>query len=265
MVRTALAAGARILTPGQVRWDVSGGCLHPFMVTIEGRDPAFMQSQFQDNAVAHAQWWGDGFDGKGSYPAGPIWLDIMTPCRKCKPCLKRRSARWAYRARCELALAKRTWFATFTADPDHQYVFECRAAAAVGARGDRWGLLSPEDRFKALAAEFGKELTLYFKRIRKNTGIPLRYILVAEAHVSGLPHFHALIHEITDERITWRELDQAWTIGHSMFKLTDGDRRAAQYVCKYLAKAALARVRASKGYGKLDPVQQASIAQRVKL
>lgn len=254
----------RILAPGQVRWDCAGDCEQPFIVSLEGRDhhmgddpngkhcrPAYSWvDQLGYSAVSEGVPFGDDPSMSDFMRfRGPLFLDIETQCRKCAPCLRRRAARWAYRARYELALSYRTWFATFTADPETHFVFECRAASAMGSRGSLWSLATDDVQFKARCSEFGKELTKYFKRIRKNTEVPIRYILVAEAHKSGLPHFHALIHETSDKRVSWRDLSKEWTFGFSKFKLTDNDPKTARYVTKYLSKQALARVRASLHYG----------------
>jgi hypothetical protein len=80
----------------------------------------------------------------------------------------------------------------------------------------------------------------------------MRFLLVAEAHKTGLPHYHALIHEVDPERpVRSRILRQQWTLGFSQCKLVaQGDEtKSASYVAKYLAKSAAARVRASQGYG----------------
>src|SRR5205814_1472707 len=76
-----------------------------------------------------------------------------------------------------------------------------------------------------------------------------RYLLIAEAHKSGVPHFHMLLHE-PDVANTVRHatLRDQWRYGFTNFKLVS-DPRAAGYIAKYLAKDALARVRASKDYG----------------
>lgn len=93
------------------------------------------------------------------------------------------------------------------------------------------------------------EITKYLKRVRKKSGAPLRYILVAEAHKSGLPHYHMLIHECDPSRqVRHKDLTAAWSWGFTRFKLVETSN-TAWYVCKYLSKAQLARVRASVRYG----------------
>lgn len=91
-----------------------------------------------------------------------------------------------------------------------------------------------------------KELTKYFKRLRKK-GAEFRFVLVAEAHKDGYPHFHALLHE-RDAVITKSTLQGEWPYGFTTCKLVK-DERAAHYVAKYLAKDARTRIRASLHYG----------------
>ena len=99
----------------------------------------------------------------------------------------------------------------------------------------------------------GKLLTLYFKRLRKDTGSKVRYLLVAEPHskeLVGLPHYHCLIHELAG-RVSYRQVCDQWPYGHVHAKLVEqGADHAANYVAKYIAKLAVTRVRASLGYGK---------------
>lgn len=76
--------------------------------------------------------------------------------------------------------------------------------------------------------------------------------MVAERHKSGLPHYHALVHEVHQlYPVTYRILTDAWDYGHIHAKLVQGPA-AARYCAKYLSKSAEARVRASGAYGRWD-------------
>lgn len=144
--------------------------------------------------------------------------------------------------------------------------------------------LSPEEIFQARATEFGVELTKWLKRIRKgdqdHPTPQVRYLLVAEAHdsvqtspeIRGRPHFHILLHEqragslvLPDEwerrryrsRGRWKDglfvkddgfLRKNWEFGFTKFQLAESSG-SASYLCKYLTKTLLVRVRASQGYG----------------
>lgn len=176
-----------------------------------------------------------------------IWLE--TRCRKCQPCLTKRSQLWAARARDELGFATRTWFATFTLSPHQALRAKFAAERWLTKRGHSLDQVSEGELFKATVRFVNPELTKWLKRIRKNSGAGLRYVLVCEAHKSGVPHWHALIHEYAG-KVTKRELEASWRYGISHFRLVDReDEQTAFYVAKYLSKSALTRVRASKHYG----------------
>jgi hypothetical protein len=157
-----------------------------------------------------------------------------------------------------------------------------RAYQRLLARGEDFDGGTEAERFAQRHYECSKELTLWLKRVRATAavdhrqsarlaesctvsrggrckchpiqefGAPLRYLLVAEAHKTGLPHYHLLIHEYSESRpIRARHLKEQWRLGFSSVKLVaqdEGNRRGG-YVTKYLAKSAIARVRASVGYG----------------
>lgn len=141
--------------------------------------------------------------------------------------------------------------------------------------------------FRLRAREIGYEITKYLKRIRKERGA-FRYLLVAERHmkdpnspVFGRPHFHVLLHEQDNALV----LPHEWQVSkgfceadcknhgrplyhktageahdaaivrtqwaHGWTKLVRcGNAQSALYVCKYVSKDPMARVRSSQGYGK---------------
>lgn len=173
-------------------------------------------------------------------------------CRKCENCRKAASALWRIRANAETSTAAargcRTWFGTLTLSPE-QHSRVGMACAAVAARdGDDFATFTPEKQFKQRHKVIGRELQLYFKRLRKS--VPLRFLCIAEVHKSGLPHYHVLVHE-ADPRIPLRHkwLKEQWRVGFSDYKLVT-DNRAVGYVTKYISKSEfLVRVRASEDYG----------------
>lgn len=184
---------------------------------------------------------------------------LQVPCRKCPPCLKARSNSWAARAIDELKFWPRTWFGTLTISPERHFLCELTASARVRARrNEAWGALKPGEQFGYLVGAISPELTKWLKRIRKESGARLRYLLVAEAHKSGLPHFHLLVHEM-EGSVRKRTLEGQWVQGFSHWRLVDNSKEAsAFYVCKYLAKSALVRIRASAAYG--QPIKALSRA-----
>lgn len=165
---------------------------------------------------------------------------------------------WAARALTEHRAAQRSWFATFTFRPEVHYQMLGRGVLRAESRAIPADEIVGEREDAAQFAECAREITLYLKRVRKNTGARIRYILVAERHKSGLPHFHALIHEVSGS-VKYEDLRSQWHHGHGMWKLVR-DEAAAFYVTKYLGKAQDARVRASLRYGRQAATRPNDIA-----
>lgn len=185
-------------------------------------------------------------------------VEMMARCRKCPECLAHRRRLWTARAVDEIAVSSRSWFGTLTVKPYERFRYKLLAERKLQRRGglpdgQLLSSLSSAEQFPYLAAELGSEVTRYLKRVRK-AGFPLRYLLVAEAHKSGDPHFHILIHE-QGLNIPKRELEAQWRIGFSHWRLVERDSSAAVYVCKYLSKDARTRVRASQSYGQVHKVK----------
>lgn len=194
--------------------------------------------------------------------AGPtLPVEIAARCRSCENCLAHRRQLWTARAVDEIAAARRTWFGTLTVAPAHRFRYEIAAdlLRPCGQSSQQW----TEQRFKVLASAVGKEVTLMFKRMRKQKHT-FRYLLVTEAHKNGWPHFHLLLHENADP-IRKRVLDEAWPLGFSNWKLVGDDPAGAVYTCKYLAKDALTRVRASQKYGQPYRVHHTTAAMEAAI
>jgi hypothetical protein len=209
--------------------DFANGCEHPLTIALRGLPDKIMH----------------GFAGER---LTPTFHTVTAPCRRCKTCLRNRSRRWAAKAHTECVAASRTWFCTLTFSPRIRFKHKLEAQHRATERGHRWREMSSAERFAYIHHECAKDCTKWIKRIRKNSGAPLRYLLVVEAHKDGFPHYHALLHEAGHE-ISWRTLTSAWRSGYSNIKLADDTDRAPWYVCKYIAKSALSRVRASQKYG----------------
>lgn len=167
----------------------------------------------------------------------------------CQQCLQLRSSEWRYRATSEMRESARTWFGTLTLRPEEHHKMVSRARQRLWSGGTDFDALSPHDQFMERMTEIGREVTLYLKRVRKESGARVRYLLVAEAHKTGLPHLHILVHEASaDKPVRHKTLEGQWKLGFTRFKLAH-DVKTASYVCKYISKALLARVRASLRYG----------------
>ena len=180
-----------------------------------------------------------------------LFVTIKARCRKCKACLQHRARLWSARACDELRMARRSWFGTLTYAPGGHVVRLAQARRwCAKYRQEDFDGLGEAERFRILVKQYQPDVTKFLKRVRRNSRSTLRYLLVAEAHKSGYPHFHLLVHEL-DTPVTKRVLEAAWTDGFSQFRLVQNvlDAAPAWYVCKYLTKSALTRVRASLRYG----------------
>jgi len=177
-----------------------------------------------------------------------MWLYADAPCRKCPACLYARGRLWRNRAISEVRAAGRTWLGTLTFRPGARYLHLSNARARMHMNGLDFDALDRDDQYAELHRQCSTDITLFVKRLRKATGASIRYIIVAEAHKDGEPHYHMLVHEQPSDAILHRHLKAAWQSGFSDWKLLT-DERGVTYATKYLFKDARARVRASVGYG----------------
>lgn len=246
----ALQNGGFRKTASTCEWDISHDCLDPYYQEFISRPNAdyrgprkWSDERFGGPVIARGRW--------SVYDGGQHMLRIIlwTRCRNCEMCRKHRANLWRLRCTEEIRRSSRTWFGTMTFAPENLYLVIARARDIANRRRVSLESLPPPQRFSYIAKAAGEHVTKFMKRIRKNSGSKLRYVVVVEQHKSGDPHFHCLIHEVSDP-VRWKVLSKAWDQGFSQFNLVQ-DKAAAGYVAKYLSKALLARVRASKGYGKL--------------
>lgn len=259
----ALAAGGIRQSLTLVEWNCAGhgylACTSPVSMEIEGRldavekrsnwihteHDAILRDPRNPHGLRDITKWKASFEAEW-----PLTVLMHMPCRHCQNCLRRRARHWRERAMQETAAATRTWFGTLTLSAEaHSHVtMICHANARLG--GNVFESLSSSEQFLERHKVISGELTRWLKRVRKESQATLRYILVAEAHKSGLPHYHCLVHEKYTVPVGERTLRRQWTLGFSKWNLVKGeDQREAAYVTKYLSKAALARVRASVRYG----------------
>lgn len=220
--------GATMYAPGQFRLDVSRDCSNPRYVEVSYTD---------QHRSKYRTWRGN--------------VEYTVPCRKCPNCLRRRRKHWTRRIYTELGQADRSWFGTLTIEPEHQYLASLRAEQECLRRGVLWADMNGHERFNATVKAHSDDITAWLKRVRKNSGAMIRYCLVAEAHKSGWPHFHVIMHHRAVP-VRHRTLKDAWRLGFSDFRLVEEKRSVARYVSKYLAKALGSRVRASARYGYND-------------
>ncbi|QXP07812.1 MAG: replication initiator protein [Arizlama microvirus] len=168
-------------------------------------------------------------------------------CRKCEACGRARKRQWIARAITESFLSERTWFVTLTLRPaivlEHQPKVEA-STRFLEAK-------TVEDKVSAWDHHLKSELQQYLKRVRKNSHGRIRYMQVVEAHASGLPHWHILVHETSARATSKLCLRTNWHMGFTHARLATATD--IFYVCKYAAKSAPGRLRASQRYGR--PVQ----------
>lgn len=186
-------------------------------------------------------------------------LRLSVACRQCAACRHKRANEWARRAHLEIEQASRTWFVTLTFSPTVRSVLTSRARMEAAGENEDFDVLADDERFQLIVRVAGPEVTKWLKRVRKRVGgKPIRYVLVAEPHKDGMVHFHALLHEVANGSLTYRDVTEPWlSLGFVHAKLVKSDvsedatvvSDVAWYVCKYLHKHARARVRASMRYG----------------
>ncbi len=242
--RWRLTAEAAIANGGDrprfatIRKDVAGNCQSPLYREYYGAEQIL-----------------SSLDGRRTTKRGVVMtVELDIRCRKCEPCLRSRAAHWRFKCQNELSTAPRSWFVTLTFRPESQYRAKCAANLRLLARSTTWEETTEDEKFRLVAEELGKEVTRYLKRLRK-ADARIRYCLVVEAHKTGLPHFHMLLHEVSEDHpVRHKLLADKWTSGFMNAKLTSSDSRVAFYVTKYLTKSARARIRASADYGVITPL-----------
>lgn len=236
LMAKAIADGATPIggLPNAWFWEVSGSCKTPVAREIHARD---VDRKPNRQRMVSPSWTGT--------------LVMRVPCRKCEGCLRYKAWLWRQRAAAELKLAPRTWMGTLTFSAEEHYLARVRIAHALAHRSVSLDMLTELDLFKERARDMGAVCTKYFKRLRKG-GADIRYLLVTEAHKSGLPHLHLLLHEVDFSNPVRKRVLQGQWPWFSGFKLVDDTDDAAFYVTKYVAKSMLGRVRASQHYGYLD-------------
>lgn len=179
-------------------------------------------------------------------------------CRKCEPCLTHRARIWAARAAEELKVSERSWFGTLTLSPIRLMQEQMLAEAKLLHGGWPIAEITSENLFQEIVKAVRPELQKFLKRIRKNSGAKVRYLIIAEPHDGdettperrGMPHWHLFVHE-TRGSVTKRILESGWRYGFSHWRLvSQDDHLVPWYVCKYLTKCSTySRILNSEQYG----------------
>lgn len=240
----AIPAGARQIELTSYEWNVGAYCDDPLAVTHHAR----MDDRFERNE-------------KWRHSPGSLTLHMTgLPCRKCVRCTYVKRRLWRERAERECAFWPRTWFVTFTFTPEVHHAMLMSALAQKNREGWPDADFTEAYEFSRRCEEVGRQLTRYFKRVRKvrqdESPANFRYLWVTEEHASGLPHAHALIHDLSG-MLTYRRLTSRWHLGFVHAKLLDDKTKGAKYVTKYITKADHdGRVRASLHYGEPHEILQ---------
>ena len=87
LIKVALDAGGRRVTPTLYEWDVSNGCEQPVLRSFTGRPEADEGSRFVYIA-----------SGKRH----TVTLEMWVACRTCARCMRRRRRMWTMRAAAEI-------------------------------------------------------------------------------------------------------------------------------------------------------------------
>ena len=181
LARKAAEAGCRVVQRTLFDWDISADCDQPYVSEhcAEPTIPIGANQRVRED-----------------YHGIPISVIVRTRCHKCAACLKARYWMWRLRAATELSFATRTWFGTLTLSPEAHYHMRCKADLELRAREvTPFDECDADAQFVARHNAIARDITLWLKRIRKQSGASIRYLLVCEAHKSGLPHYHILVHQ----------------------------------------------------------------------
>jgi hypothetical protein len=256
---TRKGGSLKLLT--RFEWDVAGRCQRPLVRELHGRPQPKAGREIGVNSP----------DGKMT--AVPMTGTMTFRCRKCEVCKVFRALQWRDRIEYELRQASRTWFGTLTCHPQIQWrmLLEARRRydEGDGRLIDRkmgphlygptievppkrtFDELTADEQFSRHCDLMYREVQKYWKRIRKKNQAVFKYVVVFEKHtekLAGFPHVHFLLHERSGA-IKHRELSGEWSLGHTNFKLVEGEGMS-NYLTKYLVKEASTRIRGSTDYGR---------------
>lgn len=170
----------------------------------------------------------------------PAQLAMLVPCRKCPKCLRVKSTLWQRRSVWESKFFEKTWSVTLTFSPAH--LSRLMMEASARQKGTYEQALE-----KAAYADVQK----FFKRLRKNRNVQFRYCAVAEyGEANGRLHYHLFLHQVTGKLLK-ADIEAEWP-SFTHCRLVKNPEAQAGYLAKYLTKNPVARMRASRFYGRID-------------
>ena len=164
--------------------------------------------------------------------------DLTLPCGQCVGCRLERSRQWAIRCVHEASLHKHNCFLTLTFAP-FSWV-DCKKRL----KGEHDPLFGQEAGEDLVYAEFQK----FMKRLRKRTGVKVRYYMCGEYGENfGRAHFHACLFgfDFSDKRLFFISkhgdkvfrselLEELWPWGIS--SIGEVTFKSAAYVARYIMK-----------------------------
>lgn len=158
----------------------------------------------------------------------------LIPCGSCLSCRLTRAAEMADRCMLEMQYNEKACFLTLTYDDEHiiSTNYERRDTGEIG---------TSQTLFK-------KHYIDFIKRLRKNTGLKISYVLCGEyGSSSDRPHYHAIIFGyFPDDAVPWsknkrgqwlytsEELCKLWRQGYVV--VGECTKDSANYVCRYVTK-----------------------------
>lgn len=231
----ALQGGGELRSPTEAEWNIAGRCERPVSI--------------QQDGFGHHH--GTGKETKWE-PGRTLAMSVK--CRQCPQCLRERRLLWGNRAVQEYRASSRTWFGTLTIAPENRYRFLALTRQRLDAQHCDLAGLTPRQQFAEVHKTTGPVVTEYIKSLRgsRKSALPFRFLLTVEPHKDWTPHYHMLVHEVTDlHPVRKAILDGRWKHGFSQWRLVL-DNKAAFYAAKYLGKFSMARVQASKNYGEAN-------------
>lgn len=184
-------------------------CINPMFAVWNGDKYKFV-SAVQDSSLRDAKYL---FSTVGKFK--------ILPCGQCYQCRLERSREWATRCILEAQMHERNCFVTLTYDVAH------------------------------LPTDYGlqkDDLTKFIKRLRKNTGVKLRYFACGEyGDQYGRPHYHICIFGYKPDDLvllsqksgiclyTSAEISKAWQ-NRGFVTVGDVTFESAAYVARYILK-----------------------------
>lgn len=137
-------------------------------------------------------------------------LKIALPCSKCVACKINKRRFWTARNLMEWESYKgRTIFFTLTYSDEHL----------------------PENR-----SVDKRELQLFFKRLRKNTGMELRYYACGEyGDLNFRPHYHGILYGMPYSLNAWEHIARAWQY-RGFIDVKDCNANRIEYTAGYVSK-----------------------------